>query len=69
MHSDHIDIAHDSMAETPGLGPRFTSYPTSYPAPLSHAEAAAEPMPVGFLTRGIAWLFGLEALLADETRR
>ncbi|CAB3753786.1 hypothetical protein [Paraburkholderia humisilvae] len=65
MHADRIEIANDSTTETPGFGPRFASHT----APVGRAEAAPEPTPVGFFTLGIAWLFGLEALLADEPRR
>ncbi|MFC0398502.1 hypothetical protein [Paraburkholderia rhizosphaerae] len=65
MHSDRIELADDSTAETPGFGTRFTSYA----APAGRTDASPEPTPIGFLTLGIAWLFGLEALLADEHRR
>jgi hypothetical protein len=64
MHSDRIEIVDDSTAETPGFDRHFHSFA----APPASAAAAREPTPIGFFTLGIAWLFGLEALLADERR-
>jgi hypothetical protein len=65
MHADRIEIVEKITAETPGFGQCFTSFAV----PPRVAEAEPEPTPVGLLTLGIAWLFGLEALLADERRR
>jgi hypothetical protein len=64
MQADRIEIIEESTVEAPGFGPCFSSLA----APAREAEAEPEPTPVGLLTLGIAWLFGLEALLADERR-
>ncbi|QYD70239.1 hypothetical protein KZJ38_08065 [Paraburkholderia edwinii] len=64
MHADRIEIIEESTAEAPGFGQCFSSLA----APARAAEAEPEPTPVGLLTLGIAWLFGLEALLADDRR-
>ncbi|HEY3597096.1 MAG TPA: hypothetical protein VGL08_06245 [Paraburkholderia sp.] len=61
MPSDHIKIADDSTVQPPCYG--------TMAAPSSDASPARAPAPVGLFTLGIAWLFGLEALLADERRR
>ncbi|GAB7521674.1 hypothetical protein [Paraburkholderia sp. 2C] len=68
MHADRIEIIEDSTAEAPGFGPRLGSLATPALAHDAEAKAEPEPTPVGLLTLGIAWLFGLEALLADERR-
>jgi hypothetical protein len=62
MHSDHLELADDPAAEVPAFG--------AFATPAGDASAVPEPTPtpVGLLTLGIAWLFGLEALLGDERR-
>jgi hypothetical protein len=60
MQSDHIKIADDSTTEVAAFGTFTTS--------ASDTATAPEPTPIGLLTLGIAWLFGLEALLIDERR-
>jgi hypothetical protein len=64
MQVDRIEIVEETTLEGPGFAPCFRSFA----APPRRAAAEAEPTPVGLLTLGIAWLFGLEALLADERR-
>src|SRR5262249_20696417 len=64
MQPEQIEIAHHSTAEAPGFGQCVNAIAS----PASNAETR-EPAPVGFLTLGIAWLFGLEALLADDRRQ
>jgi hypothetical protein len=68
MHADRIEIIEDSTAEAPAFGQCFSSFAAPAPVRDVQAEAEPEPTPVGLLTLGIAWLFGLEALLADERR-
>jgi hypothetical protein len=63
MHSDPSNLANDPAAELPAFG--------SFATPAGDAASAASepaPTPVGLLTLGIAWLFGLEALLGDDRR-
>ncbi|MDQ7981518.1 hypothetical protein QYH69_30290 [Paraburkholderia sp. SARCC-3016] len=68
MHADRIEIIEESTAEAPGFGQCFGSFAGPAPAPACESDAEPGPTPVGLLTLGIAWLFGLEALLADERR-
>ncbi|CAB3748735.1 hypothetical protein [Paraburkholderia solisilvae] len=67
MPADRIEITDDSPTQAPAYGgPAFGPFAP----PASEAgDAAREATPIGFFTLGIAWLFGLEALLADERRR
>ena len=65
MHSDPLNLADDPAADLPAFG--------SFATPAGEAGTASTateppPTPVGLLTLGIAWLFGLEALLSDERR-
>ncbi len=62
MNSEPLEIADDSPSQLP-------CFSTLTSAPAEASDAPAEPTPVGLLTLGIAWLFGLEALLADDRRR
>jgi hypothetical protein len=57
----HFDQLH--LSDEPSIQPTLLD---RAPALIVSAPVAPKPTPVGLLTLGIAWLFGLEALLTDE---
>jgi hypothetical protein len=64
MPADRIEITDDSPVQAPA-----SSFGRFVPPASETADTVREATPIGFFTLGIAWLFGLEALLADERRR
>jgi hypothetical protein len=58
MRSDQLHLSDEPPIQPPLLD--------RAPALIGSAPSAPKPTPVGFLTLGIAWLFGLEALLTDD---